>query len=58
MKKLTNVSVFVVWRGCINDKSIGKIFFDVKRAEEYANALERNREAIGEDVYIEEFKVE
>lgn len=52
------VSVFIVWRGCVYDKSIGKIFFNIKDAEEYANALERNREAIGEDVYIEEFKVE
>lgn len=52
------MKVWIVWRGCYTDRSIGKIFFDVKKAEEYANKLEENREAIGEDVYIESYDVE
>ena len=50
--------VYVVWRGCQTDKSIGKIFFKPEDAEGYVDMLESNRQAIGEDVYIEEFEVE
>lgn len=52
------MKVWIVWRGCYSDRSIGKIFSDVKKAEKYANELERSRQAIGEDVYIESYNVE
>ena len=58
MEKVKTMSVWVVWRGCYTDRSIGKIFSDVKKAEDYANELGRNGSAIGEDVYIEEWSVE
>lgn len=58
MEEVKTMSVWVVWRGCYTDRSIGKIFSDVKKAEDYANELERNRSAIGEDIYIEEWSVE
>lgn len=56
--EVKTMSVWVVWRGCYTDRSIGKIFSDVKKAEDYANELGRNGSAIGEDVYIEEWSVE
>lgn len=50
--------VYVVWRGCYTDRSIGKIFSKLEDAENYLAELKSNRKAIGEDIYIEPYDVE
>jgi hypothetical protein len=50
--------VYVVWRGCYTDRSIGKIFSKLEDAENYVTELESGRKAIGEDIYIESYNVE
>ncbi len=50
--------VYVVWRGCYTDKSIGKIFSKFEDAVEYVDMLEFSKQAIGEDIYVEPYNVE
>lgn len=50
--------VYVVWRGCYTDRSIGKIFSKLEDAENYVAELKSSRKAIGEDIYVEPYNVE
>lgn len=52
------MKVYVVWRGCYTDRSIGKIFFNFDDAEKYVDMLEFSKQTIGEDIYIEPYNVE